>query len=70
MKKKLFTICVFSIALWSFTTDSTCALTDNRVKASIIRPIIIRPPLNKLKMVCYNTSIANKSTFVDTYFEV
>lgn len=70
MKKKLFSICILSIILWSFTTDSSCALISNRVQTSIIPPIIIRPPVNKQKIEYYDILFGDKSTFVDTFFEV
>lgn len=70
MKKKLFTIYVFSIVLWSFTTSSADALTRGQDEISIIPPIIIRPPVNKQKIEYYDILFRDKSTFVDTFFEV
>lgn len=69
MKKKLFTICVLSITLWSFATDRSYASTRKQDDTSIIPPIIIRPPVNRLEMQYYETSFVNKSTFVDACFE-
>lgn len=69
MKKKLFTISILTITFWSFATDSSCALIGNRVQASIVPPIIIRPPVNKQKIVYYDILFRDKSTFVDISFE-
>lgn len=69
MKKKLFTICIFAITFWSFTTSPADTSTRRQDEISIIPPIIIRPPVNKQKLMYHHTLFIGKSTFVDTSFE-
>lgn len=69
MKKKLFTISILTITFWSFITSPADTSIGRQDEMSIIPPIIIRPPVNKLKLMYHHTLVIGKSTFVDTSFE-
>lgn len=69
MKKRLFTVCALSVIFWSFSTDSAYASARDFNNISIIPPIIIRPPVNKQKLMYHQTLFIDKSTFVDISFE-
>jgi len=69
MKKKLFSICILAITFLSFTTSPADTSIGRQNEISIIPPIIIRPPVNKQKLMYHNTLFIDKSTFVDSSFE-
>lgn len=69
MKKRLFTVCILAISFWSFSTDLSYAATGDIDDGAIIPPVIIRPPVNKQKLMYHHTLFIDKSTFVDISFE-
>lgn len=69
MKKRLFTVCALSIILGSFSIDSAYASAGDIDDGAIIPPVIIRPPVNKQKLMYHHTLFIDKSTFVDISFE-